>query len=391
MNVFDRLDATVELSETETMLLESVRRLGRDVLKPNAARYDESAEFPWANVKAINKLGMNAMFIPEEYGGAPVSFTAYLACCREVAKACAATGIIWATTFHATSPLVDFASDEQKRRWLPSLAEGGLAALALTEPSGGSDATAMKTHFQPDGDDIVINGSKIFITNGDVCDVILVFGKWSPLGDGKDAISLAVVEKGTPGFEVVRLEKKMGMRASSTAALAFTDCRIPRANLIGEAGGGLSLLFGFLSKSRPSVACHALGIARAAFEDAVEYVNERQQFKKRIIDFQGIQFMLADLATDLAMCESWMWQLAKRVEDGEQGLNLEASMLKMRASDLAMRIATQAVQLHGGYGYMKDLRVERLMRDAKLTQIWEGANELQRQLIGRGFMSKKAA
>ncbi len=391
MTVLDRLDATIRLNDDEKMLLDSVRRIGREVLMPNAARYDEKAEFPWDNLKAINELGMNAMFIPEEYGGAPVSFTAYLACNRELTKACAATGIIWSTIFHATSPLVDFASHEQKQRWLPGLAAGGLAALALTEPSGGSDATAMKTRFVPDGDDIIINGSKIFITNGDVCDVILVFGKWAPLGDGKEAISLVVVEKGTPGFEVLRLENKMGMRASSTAAISFDNCRVPRANLIHEPGDGLRLLFGFLGKSRPSVACHALGIARAAFEDAVAYVNERQQFKQRVIDFQGIQFMLADLATDLAMCESWMWQLARRVEDGEEGMNLEASMLKLRASDLAMRISTQAVQLHGGYGYMKDLRVERLMRDAKLTQIWEGANELQRQLIGRDYMARRRA
>jgi acyl-CoA dehydrogenase len=390
MTVLDRLDATIRLSDTEAMLLDSVRRLGRDVLKPNAARLDETAEFPWDNLKAINQLGLNAMFIPEEYGGAPVSFTAYLACNREIAKACAATGIVWSTIFHAASPVVDYATHEQKKRWLPGIAEGGLCALALTEPSGGSDATAMKTRFQPDGDDVIINGSKIFITNGDVCDFVVVFGKWAPLGDGKDAISLAVVEKGTPGFEVLRLENKMGMRASSTAAIAFENCRIPRANLLGEPGQGLELLFGFLGKSRPSVACHALGIARAAFEDAVEYLNERRQFKRRLIEFQGNQFILADLGTDLAMCESWMWQLARRIEDGEKGLNLEASMLKMRASDLAMRISTQAVQFHGGYGYMKDLRVERLMRDAKLTQIWEGANELQRQLIGRGFMGPAA-
>lgn len=388
MNVLDRLDAQLNLPETEAMLLDSVRRLATEVLQPSAAHYDETAEFPWANVQAINALGLNTMFIPAAYGGAELSYTAYLACCREISKACASTGIIWATNFHAASPLVDFASEEQKHRWLSRLSDGGLAALALTEPGSGSDATAMKTRFEPDGDHIVINGAKTFITNGDVCDLVLVFGKWGELGDGKDAISLVVVEKGSPGFEVVRTENKMGMRASSTAALSFTDCRVPRSNLLGTAGAGLPMLFDFLNKSRPSVAAHALGIARAAFEDAVDYINERQQFKRRIIDFQGIQFMLADLATDLALCESWLWQLARRIDAGERGLGQEASMLKMRASDLAMRITTDAVQLHGGYGYTKDFRVERLMRDAKITQIWEGTNQVHRQIIGRSFAKR---
>jgi acyl-CoA dehydrogenase len=388
MTVLERLDAAVALAEDEALLLESVRRLAENVLKPRAARHDVSAAFPWENVAAINELGLNSMFIPIEYGGSGLSYTAYLACCREIAKACASTGIIWATNFHAASPLVDFGSEEQKQRFLPMIAEGGLAALGLTEPDAGSDATGMKTKFVEDGDHIVIDGAKTFITNGDVCDVLLLFGKWHTLGDGKDAISLVIVEKGTPGFEVIRTEHKMGTRASSTAALSFTNCRVPRSNLVGAPGTGLHMLFDFLNKSRPSVAAHALGIARAAFDDAVAYVNERKQFKRRIIDFQGIQFMLADLATDLAMCESWLWQLARRIESGERSLGQEASMLKMRASDLAMRISTDAVQLYGGYGYTQDYRVERLMRDAKITQIWEGTNQVHRQIIGRSFIQR---
>ena len=388
MTVFDRLDATIHLNDDETMLLESVRRMAENVLKPRAAHYDETAEFPWDNVRAINALGLNSMFIPSEYGGSELSYTAYLATCREISKACAATGIIWATNFHAARPLVDFANAEQKKRWLPKIAEGVLAALCLTEPGAGSDATGMTTRFEEAGDHIIVNGAKTFITNGDVADVLLVFGKWAGLGNGKDAISLLVLEKGTPGFEVIRTEHKMGMRGSSTAALSFTDCKVPRSNLLGVPGAGLTMLFDFLNKSRPSVAAHALGIARAAFEDAVAYINDRKQFKRRIIDFQGIQFMLADLATDLAMCESWLWHLARRIESGERDINQEASMLKMRASDLAMRISTDAVQLFGGYGYTKDYRVERLMRDAKITQIWEGTDQVHRQISGRSFAVK---
>lgn len=388
MTVFDRLDAEIGLPEEEQMLLDSVRRLAETTIKPRAARHDATGEFPWENVAAINELGLNAMFIPAEYGGAGLSYCAYLACCREISKACASTGIVWATNFHAASPLVDFANPEQKSRWLPKIANGGLAALALTEPDAGSDATGMRTRFRLDGDEIVIEGSKSFITNGDVCDLALVFGKWSALGDGKDAISLLVVEKGAPGFEVIRTEKKMGARASSTAALSFANCRTPKANLLGAPGAGLPMLFDFLNKSRPSVAAHALGIARAAFEDAVAYVNQRRQFQRRIIDFQGVQFLLADLASELALCEGWLWYLARRIDRGDRGLGQEASMLKLRATDIAMRITTEAVQLHGGYGYTSDYRVERLMRDAKITQIWEGTNQIHRQIIGRSFIAK---
>ncbi|PTR38288.1 Acyl-CoA dehydrogenase, C-terminal domain [Mameliella alba] len=203
-----------------------------------------------------------------------MSCPACLAICREVPKACASTGIVWATNFHAISPLVDFASHDQKNRWLPVIVNGGLAALALTEPSAGSDATGMKTTFREDEDEIVVNGPKIFITNGDVADIIVLFGKWAELGDGRDAISVAAIEKGAPGFEVIGTDKKMGSRASSTAALSFINCRIPRANLLGKPGEGLKMLYDFLRKSRPSVAAQALGIARAAFEDAIAYVND---------------------------------------------------------------------------------------------------------------------
>jgi alkylation response protein AidB-like acyl-CoA dehydrogenase len=391
MNVLERLDATLAFPEHEQQLLDSVRRLAIERIAPRAAAYDESEEFPWDNVRDINALGLNSMFIPEAYGGTGLSYTAYLACCREISKACASTGIVWATNFHGSGPLIDFANHEQKQRWLPRVADGGLVALALTESGAGSDATGMKTTFRPDGDDIVVQGSKVFITNGDVCDLLVLFGKWTPLGGGKEAISIAVIEKGTPGFDVVRTEKKMGTRASSTAALSFEGCRIPRANLLGEPGAGLAMLFHFLNRSRPSVAAHALGIARAAFDDAVAYTNDRVQSGRRILENQGVQFMLADMATDLAMCERWLWHVAARIEAGENDIAQESSMLKMRASDLAMRISTDAVQLFGGYGYTRDYRVERLMRDAKITQIWEGTNQVHRQVIGRSFLQKRRA
>ena len=388
MTVFDRIDAAVAFTAEERMLIDSVRALAREQIAPRAAEYDRSGEFPWDNVKAINALGLNAMFIPEAYGGAPMSYAAYLECVREISKACASTSVVWATNFHAMRPLIDFGAEEQKKRLLPLMLKGGLASLTITEPTAGSDATGMKTVFRPDGDHIVVEGAKTFITNGAFADLYLLFGKWSEIDDGRKAISALVVEKGTPGLKVVREEDKMGLRASSTAALAFDRCRVPRANLLGAPGEGLKILLASLNRSRPSVAAHALGIARAAFEDAVAYINERRQSGQRIIEFQGIQFMLADMATELAQCEAWLWHVARLVDAGATDFGVEASMLKLKASDLAMRIATDAVQLHGGYGYCKDYRVERLMRDAKITQIWEGTNQIHRQFIGRSFIRK---
>ena len=388
MSVFDQLDAGIALSHDEAMLLDSVRTLARDAIAPRAEHHDRSGEFPWENVKAINALGLNGMFVPEAYGGAGLSYAAYLACVREISQACASTGVIWATNFHAMGPLISFGTEEQKRRLLPKVVEGALAALVITEPSAGSDATGMTTRFEPQGDAIVVSGTKTFITNGAHADLMLLFGKWSEIDDSRRSISVLVLERGAPGLTVVREEDKMGLRASSTATLAFDGYHVPRANLLGQPGDGLKILLASLNKSRPSVAAHALGIARAAFEDGVAYINDRRQSGRRIVEFQGIQFMLADMATELAQCEAWLWHVARLVDGGAADFGVEASMLKLRASDVAMRIATDAVQLHGGYGYCKDYRVERLMRDAKITQIWEGTNQIHRQLIGRSFVRK---
>lgn len=389
MNIFDRLDDAPGWSEEERMLLDSVQSLAKEKLAPRAADYDRSAEFPWDNVNDINALGLNAMFIPEEYGGAPLSYCSYLACVREISKACASTGIIWATNFHAIKPVIQYGSEDLKSRILPVMAEGGLASLVITEPSAGSDATGMRTQFRLDGDEVVIDGGKTFISNGDVADVYVVFGKWERAADAKSAIGAVVVEKGASGLTVTGTEHKMGTRASGTASLAFEGCRVPKGNILATEGEGLRVLLASLNKSRPSVAAHALGIARAAFEDAVEYINDRRQFGKRILEFQGVQFMLADLAAELALCESWLWRVGGMIDQGVEDIGIEASILKLRATDLAMRMTTDAVQLHGGYGYCTDFRAERLMRDAKITQIWEGTNQIHRQLIGRSFLRKQ--
>jgi alkylation response protein AidB-like acyl-CoA dehydrogenase len=388
MNIIEHLAARRNWSSEEQLIIEQVERICRDTIAPNAEHHDKTGDFPHANVDTINALGLNGLFVPEEYGGSPMSMRLYLEVVKTIAEACASTGIIYATNFHGMKPLIDFGNEEQKARLLPVIAEGGLGALAITEESAGSDATRMKTRFTPDGDDIVIEGSKLFITNGDVADLILLFGKWSEIDDARRSISVLVFEKGTPGFEVLRKEDKMGHRASSTAALNFNKCRVPRANLVGEPGDGLRILLASLNKSRPSVAAHALGICRAAFKDMVGYANERVQSGRKILDFQANQFTIADLATELAMNECWLDYVAGMIDDGVKDFGLEASMAKLRASDLAMRITTEAVQFHGGYGYCRDFRVERLMRDAKITQIWEGTNQVHRQLLGRSFVRK---
>lgn len=388
MKLLERIQASRRWSEDERIVLGQVRRIADEVIAPNAARYDETAEFPWANIEALNAVGLNAIFVPEAFGGAPMSYGLYLEAVSVISEACASTGIIYATNFHGMKPLVDHGTDEQRTRLLPRIAAGGLGALAITEPMAGSDATGMRTSFTPDGEDVVVNGTKTFITNGDVADRILLFGKWSGIAEPKAAISALVIEKGTPGFSVVGKERKMGHNASSTCTLVFDDARVPRANLIGEPGDGLRILLASLNKSRPSIAAHARGIARAAFKDMVSYANGRSQSGRRVLEFQGNQFVLADLATELALVERWIDYVADLVEAGETNFGLEASTAKLRATDLAMRMTTECVQFHGGYGYCRDYRAERLMRDAKITQIWEGTNQIHRQLIGRSFVAR---
>lgn len=388
MKSFERFERSRQWTDEERMVLEQVSRLAAEEIAPRADGYDERKEFPWANIEAFKQMGLNSIFVPEAYGGSPLSYRCFLELVRIISEACAATGIIYGTNSAVAKPIIEFGTEEQKQRFLPRIAAGGLAALAITEPHAGSDAGAIRTSFRPDGDDIVINGEKIFITTGDVADFVLLFGKWSELGNAHNAVSAVVLEKGTPGFDVLRLEKKMGTHASSTAALAFTDCRVPRTNLVGQPGDGMKIMVATLNKSRPSVAAQALGIASAAFSDMLAYTNERQQGGKRVVEHQANQFLMADLATELLTARAFLDHVGRLVDDGVKDISVEASMIKVKASDLAMRLTTDAVQMHGGHGYCRDHRVERLMREAKITQIWEGTNQIQRQVIGRDLIAR---
>ena len=379
-------DALLGLTDDEQKLISYVASVAQDKIAPRAEEFDQSGEFPWDNVRLINELGMNGVFIPEEYGGTPLSYSCYLRLVEELSKACPSTAITWATTFHAISPVITFGTEEQKQRYLPVIANGGLAAVAITETSGGSDAFAMRSTLTEDGDELVLSGDKVFITNGDVADVMLVFAKGPGGGSRRQQLACVLVDKGTPGLEVVRREHKLGHRASSTVELRFDEVRVPRSNLLGGLTDGVPILFAMLNKSRPSVAAEAIGIAAAAFELSREYVNERRQFGQRILDFQGVQFMFADMAVKLTTARSLLAHVGRLVDQGCTDFDVEASILKLAASDAAMSIATNAVQLHGGYGYITGSKAERLFRDAKLTQIWEGANELHRARIGKSFL-----
>ena len=388
MKSFERFEGNRNWTAEESILLDQISRLAEEAFAPRAASYDERKEFPWKNIEDLRQIGLSGIFVPEEYGGAPVTYRCYLEVVRIISAACAATGIIFGTNSATAKPIIEFGSDEQKRRFLPRFAEGALGALAITEPHAGSDAANVRTKFRPDGDQIVIDGEKIFITTGDVADVVLLFGKWTEIEDSPNAVSAVLVEKGTPGFETLRLEKKMGTHASSTAALTFTDCRIPRQNLLGQPGDGMKIMLATLNKSRPSVGAQALGIASAAFEDMLEYTNARIQGGKPVVQHQANTFLMADLATELLSARLLLDHVGCLVDEGEKHISVEASMIKIKASDLAMRLTTEAVQMFGGHGYTREHRVERLMREAKITQIWEGTNQIQRQVIGRDLLAR---
>jgi acyl-CoA dehydrogenase len=386
IRLMEEFDKGTPCNSAELEYIQYVRQVALEKIAPRANEFDRTGQFPWANIDVLNGIGLNEAIIPAAYGGAPLSFSAILRVIEEISRACPATAITWATTMHAVEPLLEFGTEDQKARYLPRIVAGKLAAVAITEASGGSDVLAMESTLVPDGNDFRLNGSKVFITNGDVADLILVFALWARASERRDQLTCVLVDPSQDGFEVVRCESKLGHRASSTAELRFSDCRIPASNVLSVPGDGFRVLLYMLNKSRPSIAAQALGIAGAAFEETVEYINNRRQFGRRILDFQGVQFIVADMATRLAVAKSYLRHMGLLIDSGANQFDIEASILKLVASDAAMHIATAALQLQGGYGYMSGSTVERLFRDAKLTQIWEGANELHRGRVGKSFL-----
>ncbi len=378
-----------DTSDEEAMILDVVRQLVRERVEPRAAEIDATAEFPWDIKQLFAENDLLGIPFPAEYGGVGGSFLTYVKVVEEVAKACASSALIIAVQELGALPILIGGSDEQKQRWIPDLATGKkIAAYALTEPGSGSDAAgSMRSHAERDGDEYVLNGTKIWITQGSVADVVTVFAVTDP-SKGANGISAFVVEKGTPGFSVGKLEKKMGIRGSPTVELAFENCRVPAANMLGPEGEGFKIAMKVLDKSRPGIAAQALGIAQGALDYATEYTKQRIAFGKPISQQQGLQFMLADMKTETEAARLLLYEAARKCDENAPDVTTYAAMAKLKCGDVAMSVTTDAVQLLGGYGYSTEYPVERMMRDAKITQIYEGTQQIQRVVIARSMVGK---
>ena len=371
------------------MILDVVRQLVKERVEPRAAEIDAGGEFPWDIKQLFAESDLLGIPFPSEYGGLGGSFVTYVKVVEEVAKACASSALIIAVQELGALPILIGGTEQQKERWLPPLASGAkLAAYALTEPGSGSDAAgSMRTKARRDGDDYVLDGTKIWITNGSVADFVTVFAVTDP-GKGPAGISAFVVEKGTPGFTIGKLEKKMGIRGSPTNELVFESCRVPAANRLGGEGEGFKIAMQVLDKSRPGIAAQALGIAQGALDYATEYTKGRIAFGKPISQQQGLQFMLADMKTEVEAARLLLYEAARKCDASSPDVTTWAAMAKLKCGDVAMSVTTDAVQLLGGYGYSTEYPVERMMRDAKITQIYEGTQQIQRVVIARAMVGK---
>ncbi|MDM5196346.1 acyl-CoA dehydrogenase AcdA [Bacillus hominis] len=372
-----------KLSEEHEMIRKMVRDFARNEVAPTAAERDEEERFDRALFDQMAELGLTGIPWPEEYGGIGSDYLAYVIAIEELSRVCASTGVtLSAHTSLAGWPIFKFGTEEQKQKFLRPMAEGKkIGAYGLTEPSSGSDAGGMRTTAKRDGDHYILNGSKIFITNGGIADIYVVFALTDP--DSKQrGTSAFIVESDTPGFSVGKKESKLGIRSSPTTEIMFEDCRIPVENLLGEEGQGFKVAMQTLDGGRNGIAAQAVGIAQGALDASVEYARERHQFGKPIAAQQGIGFKLADMATDVEAARLLTYQAAWLESEGLP-YGKESAMSKVFAGDTAMKVTTEAVQVFGGYGYTKDYPVERYMRDAKITQIYEGTQEIQRLVISR--------
>ena len=374
------------LTDDQRMIRDLARKVARERVAPHAARYDETETYPDDSMHAIAETGLHAVWVPDAYGGTDMGTLALALACEEIAYACAASGTQYLDQALGGLPILTAGTEAQKAKYLPGLATGGiLSAFSLSEPGAGSDAAGLKTTATRRGDHYVLNGSKQWCTNGDHADVLTVFATVDPSRRAR-GVTAFLVEKGTPGFEVGKKERKMGIRASPTVALHFTDCAIPVAQRLGAEGEGFRIAMATLDVTRPATGALAVGIAQAALDAAVAYARERQQFGQPIAAFQGIQFMLADMAMQTHAARLMVHHAARQVDAGILGNTYEASMAKCWAGDAAMKVATDAVQVFGGYGYTREFPVERYMRDAKIMQIYEGTSQIQRLIIAKELL-----
>ena len=385
--------ASDPLSDEQREIRELVRTLARERIAPRAAEIDRTAEFPWDVVELFREHELFGILFEEEYGGLGASSLLSLVAIEEISKVCATSGLIIAVQKLGSLALRLSGTDEQKERWLPRLASGEwLAAYALTEPGSGSDSAAMRTEARREGDEYVLNGSKRFITNAGVAELYTVFAKTDP-SSGHAGISAFVVEARTPGFEVGRIEPKMGIKGSTTGEVFFNDCRIPVGNLIGEEGEGFKIAMRVLDRSRPGIGAQGLGLAQGATDYALEYAKSRETMGKPIAEHQLVAGMLADMETKCEAARGLLYKCGQMIDDGVDGPELTkiSAMAKLYCSDVAMEVTTNAVQILGGYGYIQEYPVERMMRDAKITQIYEGTNQIQRLVISREMVKENRA
>jgi len=374
-----------QLTEEQEMVRLMARDFAAKELEPSAAQRDKEEIFPMDVVKKMGELGLLGMMVPDEYGGAGAGAVSYCLALQEIAYSCASTAVTMSVANLSTEPLLKFGDEEQKARYLTRLAQGELlGCFALTEPAAGSDPGSLSMRADDEGDHYLLNGTKTFITHGQYADIVNLIARTGP-EKGSKGLSAFIVEKGTPGFSIGTREDKMGLRASNTVELLFNDCRIPKENLVGRPGAGFRTAMVALDSGRIGIASQALGITRACLDESIEYSNKRKQFGKTIGSFEAIQWMLADMATGI---EAANWLIMSAAWRKDQGLDFtkEASMAKLFSSELANKSAYLALQIHGGYGYLKEFKVERLFRDARATTIYEGTSEIQRLVIARNLL-----
>jgi len=375
-----------DLDDQQQMIRFSAREFAEKEIKPVAGEFDEKGVFPADIVKKLGQLGFMGMMVPEEYGGAAMDAVSYAIAVEEISRCDASVGVTMSVNNSLVcQPLMDFGSEDLKKKYLPALAEGRhLGAYSLTEPEAGTDAGAVQCTAVLDGDEYVINGTKIFVTNGGQADIILLFASTDRSLKTK-GIGAFMVEKGTPGFSVGKKEDKMGMRASDTSELVFEDCRIPKGNLVGKESMGFKIAMSALDGGRIGIASQAVGIGQACLDESIKYSKQRKQFGKPICEFQAIQWTLADMATEIEAARLLTYKAAFQKDKGLR-YSKEAAQAKLFASEAAVKASINAVQIHGGYGYMKEYDVERYFRDSKLTEIYEGTSEVQRLVIAASVL-----
>lgn len=376
------------LNDDQIEMREIARRIAEEKMRPLSEKYDEEGIFPWDIVEVMRQSDLFAILVAEEYDGISGKVTDLVVVTEELCTVDAGIALAFGATGLGLYPISISGSEEQKKKYLPQIAAGEqLAAFALTEANAGSDAGAIETTARKEGDHYILNGTKQWITNGGEAGIYTVFAM-TDRSRGARGCSCFIVEKGTPGFTFGKKENKMGIRASATRELIFEDCAVPAANLVGREGTGFITAMKVFDKSRPMVGSQAVGIARGAFEASIKYAKQRQQFGKPISSFQAVQFMLADMATQIEAARGLVWQTAKMIDNGERNYSKESAMCKYFASDVAMQVTTDAVQILGGYGYMKEYPVEKMMRDAKILQIYEGTNQIQRGIVASNLLKE---